>query len=77
MRVNSIKAINTSIKDDEKSFHLTMQNDGVFVDPDQWQEGRGMTGMRQRLVEVGANLQIVRLHSGAVALRIDLPKKGA
>lgn len=52
---------------------LQVQNNGTPTDPHQWPEGRGLSGMRQRLGEAGADLLIQRLDSDTTELRVTLP----
>ncbi|MDI1246642.1 MAG: hypothetical protein PSV24_14730, partial [Rhodoferax sp.] len=52
---------------------LTVGNDGVHSAPEAWTEGRGLRGMRQRLNEVGATLQLKPLPGGWVELSLRMP----
>jgi signal transduction histidine kinase len=65
--------IHIRLEKDAQVLSLQVKNDGTPTDPQRWQEGLGLSGMRQRLGEVGADLRIERLGSGETALRITLP----
>ena len=52
---------------------LTVGNDGVQTVPQSWTEGRGLRGMRQRLHEVGSELQVSALPGGWVELSLRMP----
>ena len=52
---------------------LAVRNDGVPTVPAQWTEGRGLSGMRQRLHEYGAQLNTRTLADGRTEVLLRLP----
>lgn len=65
--------IRIQIDQEAQTLVLRILNDGAQNDPSQWQEGRGLSGMRQRLAEEGADMRIQRLDSGETELQVRLP----
>lgn len=52
---------------------LRVRNDGPATHPSQWVEGRGLRGMRHRLEEYGAKLQVRTLPDGRTEVALHLP----
>ena len=52
---------------------LRVRNDGPATRPDQWAEGRGLRGMRHRLEEYGARLEVRTLPDGRTEVALHLP----
>lgn len=65
--------IRVQIEQLDAALVLTVGNDGVRTAPETWTEGRGLRGMRQRLHEVGAELQLRALPDGWVELSLRMP----
>ncbi len=53
---------------------LSLCNDGAETEPAQWQEGRGLRGMRHRLEEYGAHLAAKTLPGGRTEVSLRLPR---
>jgi len=52
---------------------LRVRNDGPASRTDQWAEGRGLRGMRHRLEEYGARLEVRNLPDGRTEVALHLP----
>lgn len=65
--------IGIAVDQDAGALRLTVRNNGSQSDPQEWQDGRGLSGMRQRLAEEGAELRILRLATGETELSVMLP----
>lgn len=73
LKHTSPQRIGIMIATDENALSIRVRNDGVRVPPPQWVDGRGLTGMRQRLAEQGCALDIVTVADGEVDLATRLP----
>ena len=65
--------IRIMVEKEAQSLHLQVQNNGIPSDPGRWHEGRGLSGMRQRLTEEGAEFRLRQLDSGETELTVRLP----
>jgi signal transduction histidine kinase len=63
----------------DDAVELGVEDDGATAPAAQWQEGRGLRGMRQRLADVGGQLAVeTRPHGGhRLAASLPLPYAGA
>jgi len=57
----------------DQALELNLLNDGQLTSADDWQEGRGLRGMRQRLAEYGGRLEIQGRSEGGAHVSIYLP----
>lgn len=64
--------IQVSVAYDDRGLNLSVSDDGRAPPPDQWREGRGLRGMRQRLGEVGGSLELAAHPEGGTRLLLSL-----
>lgn len=56
---------------------LRIRNNGVHTPPEQWPEGHGTRGMRQRITRDGGRFAITALADGWVEVFAELPPRGS
>jgi signal transduction histidine kinase len=65
--------VNIHLSQREQALELNLLNDGLLTSAEDWQEGRGLRGMRQRLAEYGGRLEILGRPQGGTHVSIHLP----
>lgn len=64
--------ITITVAFDGNQLDLSVADDGSAPPPEQWREGRGLRGMRQRLGELGGNLGLAAQPEGGNRLSLSL-----
>jgi len=68
--------VEVRIVQQEDKLALDVLNNGLPTSPANWQEGRGLRGIRQRLAEYGGQLDIESCPDGGSHFSIQLPLQG-
>jgi len=69
----SIRLIETSEPNTNRSVHLSIQDDGIGIDINQVQKGMGLTGMRERILAAGGEINFDLPENKGVLINAYIP----